>query len=157
MLAFGGVIEPAEIPSPKLARTTREGATGVLSACMIPTTFDENTTFPLICFFKCLKEVRYGKNLRTTNLGERPLPLLPPFIRWKSIVEKTQSWFFPTKSNFIHKIIPNFTLPPIIMEVENGPRKETSQSSSPIFHFHDYGRKGRVQWSSQYCKYYHLN
>ena len=36
-----------------------------------------------------------------------------------------------------------FTLPPIIMEVENYPKwKETILLEGHIFHFHDYGRKG---------------
>ncbi len=41
-----------------------------------------------------------------------------------------------------------YTLPPIIMEVENGPQKETSKSSCLGPHFplnHDYGRKGTLQ------------
>ena len=37
-----------------------------------------------------------------------------------------------------------FTLPPIIMEVENGPLETKVIFQAPIFHFHDYGRKGTV-------------
>ena len=37
------------------------------------------------------------------------------------------------------------TLPPIIREVENGPRKETKVIfQAPIFHFRDYGRKSII-------------
>ncbi len=40
--------------------------------------------------------------------------------------------------------VERYTLPPIIMEVENGPQKETKVIfQAPIFHFHDYGRKSR--------------
>ncbi len=41
--------------------------------------------------------------------------------------------------------LPRNTLPPIIMEVENGTQKETKVIfQAPIFHFHDYGRKGKM-------------
>ena len=37
-----------------------------------------------------------------------------------------------------------FALPPIIMEVKNGPiLKETMVLEGPILHFHDYGRKSK--------------
>ena len=41
-------------------------------------------------------------------------------------------------------IHPNDTLPPIIMEMENGPLGDKPVIfEDPIFHFHDYGRKGK--------------
>ena len=54
------------------------------------------------------------------------------------------NWSWNPKRAMFHNIKFYVTLSPIIMEVENHPKwKETILLEGPIFHFHDYGRKGK--------------
>ena len=76
---------------------------------------------------------------------------VPPFVRGKS---SSQPSFFGGHVSFRE-----CTLSPIIMEVENHPKgKGTHIEKDPfssIFHFHDYGRKGKVIFYGFYHGIHH--